>query len=321
MITSALGLIGHTAAHRLRHILWAVIAASAIAAMPPVNAENIKSQQSLKLSSAEILRLRHAELEPAFNKSPFNEPLLLSSTESSSNLAAEVYAVINHPFATVEARLKDPEPWCDVLILHLNIKFCRIAGVEPDINLVVHIGSKREQELEDSYQLQFNFNERVAADDYFQIQLNAPEGPLSTRNFRIMLEATPASGNRTFLHFTYSYDYGFAGRMAMKGYLATIGHDKVGFTSEGVRTGEAPSYVNGVRGLTERNTMRYYLAIDAYIKASTQPSGQFASAQFERSLDYWFSATERFPRQLREIDRSAYFDMKRREYTRQNAVQ
>jgi hypothetical protein len=98
--------------------------------------------------------------------------------------------------------------------------------------------------------------------------------------------------------------------MAMQGYLATVGRDKVGFTR--VSSGGS-DYIGGVRGVVERNTMRYYLAIDAYLGALSSP----APEQFEKRLNNWFSSTERFPHQLHEIDRQQYLDMKRSEYARQ----
>jgi hypothetical protein len=42
--------------------------------------------------------------------------------------------------------------------------------------------------------------------------------------------------------------------------------------------------------------------------------------RFEQSLERWFTATELYPRQLREVDRDTYFAMKRKEYQRQQAT-
>ena len=78
-------------------------------------------------------------------------------------------------------------------------------------------------------------------------------------------------------------------------------------------SGAQPDYIGGVRGVVERNTMRYYLAIDAYLGAlSTAPL-----KQFEKRLQAWFASNEKYPRQLHEVDRATYLDMKRREYLRQ----
>ena len=59
--------------------------------------------------------------------------------------------------------------------------------------------------------------------------------------------------------------------------------------------------------------MRYYLAIDSYFQAAPAP----AAARFEQRLQSWFSATEHYARQLHELDRAAYLEMKHAEYQRQ----
>jgi hypothetical protein len=59
--------------------------------------------------------------------------------------------------------------------------------------------------------------------------------------------------------------------------------------------------------------MRYYFAIDAYLGALAIPAGD----RFEESLTRWFTATERYPVQLHEVDYDFYLTMKRREYLRQ----
>ena len=118
------------------------------------------------------------------------------------------------------------------------------------------------------------------------------------------MSAIPLDGGRTFMHLSYSYGYGTAGRMAMQAYLATAGSDKVGFTVTGKDAKGQPIHIGGMRGAIERNAMRYYLAIDAYLESLRAPADQ----QVEKSIQTWFDATERYPRQLREMDRKTYAD-------------
>ena len=44
--------------------------------------------------------------------------------------------------------------------------------------------------------------------------------------------------------------------------------------------------------------MRFYLAIEAFLDAASSPP----QAQLEKRLHDWFAATERFARQLHEVD-------------------
>src|SRR5205085_8006061 len=125
--------------------------------------------------------------------------------------------------------------------------------------------------------------------EYLRVLLNADSGPFGTRDYRIMLEAVPLDKGRCFIYLSYSYGYGFTAKLALRAYLNTFGSNKVGFTTTGTRSNGEPIYVGDVRGLGERNTMRYYLAIDAYLDAQ----GAAPPQRLEKRLRNWFLATER----------------------------
>lgn len=266
---------------------------------------------------AASLQARYASLDERLRNNPFQRPLTLDSSESPNDLKGDIHAVVDHPFATVSTALRDADNWCDVLILHINTKHCRAGNDAGRTVLMVSVGRKTAQALEDAHPIAFSYRVAAATPDYLEVQLNAREGPLSTRNYRILLRAVPVGSGRTFLHLAYSYDYGMAGRLAMKTYLATIGSGKVGFTQTGRQPDGQPEHIGGMRGVVERNTMRYYLAIDAYLDALSMPPRQ----RLQKRLESWFAATEQYPRQLREVERTAYFDMKRSEYQRQRRAQ
>lgn len=203
-----------------------------------------------------------------------------------------------------------------MLILHLNIKYCHATQGTDGSVLNVNLGRKVEDSLSSSYRLEFGYHPVASSADYFRVELSAASGPLSTRDYHIMLEAIPApgAGNHTFLHLTYAYGYGTAGRLAMRTYLATVGSGKVGFTKTAeASSGGEPEYVGGVRGLLERNTMRYYLAIDAYLKSLSAPPDK----RLQQRLNAWFTAAEQYPRQLHEVERQDYLQMKHHEVERQ----
>jgi len=122
----------------------------------------------------------------------------------------------------------------------------------------------------------------------------------------------PVEGGRSFLHLSYSYAYGAIARAAMQAYLSTAGAHKVGFTAEGKDDAGRPMLVRGMRGVMERNTMRYYLAIEAYLRAL----GAGPEEREGRMIEEWFAAVERYPRQLHEIERAEYVSMKRQEFQR-----
>jgi hypothetical protein len=277
----------------------------------------ITNAYALEKASSNIpLRAKYTELSKQLNNNQFKRTLYLNSMESSHDLKGEIYAVIDYPFASVNQALNNPAHWCDVLILHINIKYCHADENKSGTTLTVNLGKKNEQPLADTYSVDFSYRDSITTPDYFTLELNAENGPLNTRDYRIWVEATPIKGGQTFLHFTYAYAFGFAGRVAMQSYLATLGSEKVGFTVTGKLPDGRPSYIKGVRGVVERNTMRYYLAIDAYLSKLNTPANQ----QLEQRLQSWYRSTEEYPRQLHEVELNEYLTMKRDEYQRQQTV-
>ena len=242
--------------------------------------------------------------------------MFLESTEAGDLVSGNAYAVLDAPFAAVSTAFSSANTWCDVIILHINTKYCRaVPGSNPP-TLRVHVGKKTPQTLLESFPLEFALRQVNASASLLVVQLNAENGPMGTSNYRIELQAAPLEDNKTFMHLRYSYEYGVAGRLAMQGYLATVGRGTVGFSTKTPATANAKaSYVGGARGAVERNTMRYYLAIDAYLQALSQPTAQQVNARLEN----WFDSTERYPVQLRETDKTSYMAMKKSEIQRQQA--
>ena len=263
--------------------------------------------------SPEALRAKYSALQDRLSNNPFKSPLTLDSTETAGSVAGEIYAVMDYPFAKVGPALNNAAYWCDILILHLNTKYCR--AVDGGKTLNVSIGKKFDQPLDDAYRVIFAWRVTAQTPNYLQVQLSADEGPLSTRDYRIVLEAVSLENGQTFIHLSYAYGYGVVGRIAMQAYLGTIGANKVGFTVAARQSDGQPVHIGGMRGLVERNTMRYYLAIEAYLGALSTPP----QARMDKRLRDWFTAIERYPRQLHEMEQNQYLEMKRKEVLRQQA--
>jgi hypothetical protein len=257
------------------------------------------------------LRAAYQRLSRELANNQFQRPLHIESADVPGALSGDVHAVMEHPFAAVKAAFGNPANWCDMLILHVNTKYCRAAGAR----IEVQMGSNTPEPLDPSAQMAFTFRVLPGAPDYFRAELGAERGPLATRNYRIRLEAIALPGNASFLRLSYAYESGPASHRAMQAYLAAGGRNKIGFNTVGLTHDGRPVYVDGLRALVERNIMRYYLAVDTYLDALAAPPGE----RFERRIDGWFNATELYARQLHDIDRRRYLDMKREEYRRQQA--
>ena len=214
-------------------------------------------------AAATALKAKYAQIRPRLEANAFGRPLALDSLEALRDLKGDAYAIVNHPFAQVQAALAPAQNWCEVLLLPFNTKYCE-TGREGR-SLTLFVGRKNETPIDKAYRLDFTYALAARTRDYLQLVLECGSGPLGTRDYRIVLEATPIDDGRTFLHLTYAYAYGTVSKLAMQAYLATVGAGKVGFSSQ---DGEL---VRGMRGAMERNTMRHFLAIDAYLASLQAP--------------------------------------------------
>jgi len=265
---------------------------------------------------AATLRARHALLDEKPGGNPFQLPIHIESSEHAGNLIGDIYALVEQPYAVVGPALQGMDHWCDILILHLNVKGCRASTRASGDTLSLYIGGKHDRPSTDSYLLDFHYRVPASGPDYLEVVMDAAQGPFGTSDYRVVLEATALDMQRTFLHLSYAYAYGMLARVAMQGYLATLGRNKVGFTVvEFMPDGRPAVHIGGIRGVVERNTMRYYLAIEAYLGAMSAPVAE----QLPKRLNDWYTAVERYPLQLHELERDEYLDMKRAQLKYQEA--
>ncbi len=270
--------------------------------------------------SEPLLHERYSALQDRLANSTFQRPLIIESRMASGSIHGDVYAVIAHPFPLLSRALQGAGYWCDIMMLHLNVKNCLVGRPAQDASgatgIRVALGRKYDQALEETYQIDFDYRVPLSRPDYFTVQLTAENGPLDTHHYKMAVEAIAINEKSSFIHMTYSYAYGASAQLAMDIYLATIARNKVGFSRLNPQSDSSPIYIGGTLGGVERNTMRYYLAIEAFLAAFELP----IDAQPEARLRDWFAAIERYPRQLHELTREQYLRMKRAELIRQRAA-
>jgi hypothetical protein len=277
---------------------------------PPAHA-----QTAPVLSDATKLSARYVNLRGELANNRFKKPLHLNASESDGILKGDVYAEVAQPYALIAQNLQSANRWCDILILHLNVKFCTADSAKTGSVLSMRVGRKFDQPLDDAHAFEFLFKVAAVRPDYMRVTMDADQGPLGTSDYRVILEMVKLDSARSFLHLTYSYRYGVRANVAMRTYLATAGRDKLGFSVAGRKANGEPNYAGGMRGIAERNTMRYYLAIESYLGASGA-----SPEQLEKRLNDWHTAVEQYPQQLHEMEREAYLAMKRKEVARQQAT-
>lgn len=265
---------------------------------------------------ARALLAKYPAIKGKLDKNQFGAPVYLESAEAEGSLRVDMYGIFQQPFAAVREALLSPANWCDITTLHVNIKACTWNKTSDQTLLTLYSGRKYYQAPVDAYRLKLKFRPVSKQPDYFDLALSGDEGPLRTRDHRIRLEGTPLDRGRTLVHLSYTYSHGPMASMAIKTYFATIARDKVGFSVVDGADGTHP-YVNGVRGSIERNTVRYYLALETYLDTLKYPE----AGRFEQRIRRWYDLTARYPRQLKEMEKGEYLAGKRREHGNQLLLQ
>ena len=250
-------------------------------------------------------------------KNQFGLPLYLESQEEYGSLHVDVYGIVDFPFDSVSDAFRTPENWCDINIPLINVKACTFGKVSDQWLLTLYSGRKYYQPPKDAYKLDFQFDIAALQPEYLDVAFTAENGPLYTTDHRIRFEAVPLDAGRTFIHFSYDYSYGALARAAIKAYFATLGREKKGFSIIATDNKGDPVYVGGVRGSVERYAIRYYFVIQTYMDTFILPM----NLRFEKQISRWYDLTERYPRQLHELDKGEYLANKRREHNNQLLLQ
>lgn len=243
-------------------------------------------------------------------------PFYIESARSGNTLHADVYVKLDYPVSLLAKLLTQPRMWCEFMPLNLNIKACTYRVENGKSQLRLYAGRKFYQTPAETYLLQYQFQVIKQQTDNFMVALTATEGPFGSSGYVILVEAIPVD-SRSFVRVHVSYDTSWWSRLLTTGYLATLGAGKVGFTVIGSTAQGEPVYVEGLRSITERNAMRYYLAMLAYLETLTVPAEQ----RFEARSERWFDLTEQYHKQLHELDKVDYLEAKRRERQNQLALQ
>jgi hypothetical protein len=261
---------------------------------------------------AASLQERHDDVLERIDESPLGEPIHLDSRDEDSELRGEIHALVEHGLDKVSEALGSAARWCEIMFLHQNVKACVHEGGDGSPALRVYIGRKKFQNPDEATLVELEFHLTRSEDDHLEIALGGDGGPHGVRDLHMELEAIPSGTGRTLVRFRYTLGIGAAARLAMEGYFATAGRDRVGFTT----IADDNALVRGLQGMIERNVMRFYLGVQAYLDSLHLPEDERLQARLEN----WFDLTERYPDQLRELNRETYLSQKRREREQQEAL-
>lgn len=179
--------------------------------------------------------------------------LSVYSQESAGQLTGGIEATIGYPFHMVRDALARPQTWCEIALLHLNNKSCRVFQDGAQLRIVVGMGRLLDEAANES--LVLHWDPAVLEDVKADLRLVGSKGPLGTTDNLIEVHLTRRPNGQTLLNLAYSCRFGGAVRLAAQAYLGTVARDRVGFTTVTTSDGSA-HLVRGLRGAIERSVMR-----------------------------------------------------------------
>jgi len=273
---------------------------------------NTSTASQAATTSAELFD-KYQQIKDQLANSIFGEPILLHSKTGSDYAQGEVYVLLASPFSALRSSLSQTSKWCELTILHVNIKTCTYQHNA----LQLYVGRKHYETPDQAFPLQYRFESPTNSKQQLHVKLTAPEGPFGTSDYLISLNAIPIDAQHSFVHFKYRYQFGFVAKMAMQTYLATLGSNKIGFTILGADENGEAIYVKGLQGVIERNVMRYIFAIQTLLENQTADGEDRYLAQLLR----WHTYIQQHPRQLLELSNEEYVSNKQRERKNQRLAQ
>ncbi|HXX57206.1 MAG TPA: hypothetical protein VEI96_04340 [Thermodesulfovibrionales bacterium] len=261
----------------------------------------------------EALIDKYHEIERELKESTSPIPFYLESTENNNVSHGDIYGILHYPFDTIRNGLLVPANWCEIVLLHPDIRACTYQKLRHRWLINIYNVKKFSQPLGDAYHMKFVFPASTLKDFYFDIAFTADVGPFSTQDHHFEFEAVPVTTGSTFIHLSYSYGYSSWGAFLMK----VFGSGKVGFTVTGLDSYGNPVYISGLRGSVERNVTRFYLAVLAYLDTLEIPVEQ----RFEKRIGEWYDSAALYKKQLLGMEKEEYLIYKRQDQRNQQRLQ
>lgn len=262
-----------------------------------------------------INNYRKIEKDPEMNCSAI--PFYPESSVSNNASHVDICGTIEYPFNVVKNELQSPANWCDILLLHTNVRACTYKKMNDTWLLTIYNVNKSSDPLKDADQLEFEYHPSVQQPGYFDFALAARVGPFSSKDIRFGLEAIPLDKGRTFIHLRYSISYSSLGYFVMKSYFSIFDHGRVGFSIIGADSEGNPVYVSGLRSKIERDVVLHYLSIPAYMNTLNVPAKQ----RFDKRIRQWYDLTSQYKRQFFEIEKEGYLFSKKQDRESQLILQ
>lgn len=244
-------------------------------------------------------------------------PIQARVSVSDGVVDCDILAVVARPAAAAKALLGSARGWCEFALLHHNVKACVEEPAAEGGRMVIHVGTKHFQPVELSRPQRYVLRVEGGGGEPLSVRLSPVSAQPEESSGPALVEAVDLDEGRTGVRVRYRETLGAGTRLLAAGYFATLGRDKIGFSTTGVDAEGRTVYVGGLAGAIERNIVRHFFALDTVLEAK---AGGAADSP-EQRLSRWFALAARHALQLHEMDWEEYRDIKLRELAQSEALQ
>lgn len=243
-------------------------------------------------------------------------PLYLKTVQEDHVLNVSLIGQIPFALDQITEVLSKPESYCDFLPLMFNVKSCVITELKPVTRVKYYVAGKHYTPPVTSYRINSIFRLVEHSKDILRIRLEADEDSLGKSSYGVDLVAVPMDGN-TLLYVESQYAPGRITRMATYTYVKVFARNKPGFTLIEEPGSGKKKLITGFPAIIERSTVRAYFALMAYMQNRHLPS----AGRYESCLNTWYDLNRPYKKQLYELDRDQYLQIKRKERKNQLNMQ
>ena len=242
-------------------------------------------------------------------------PIYLKTVQKEKVLNVSLMGKIPFKFSDVSAVLAKPGSYCDFLPLLFNVKTCVITELNPVTRIKFYVAGKHYTPPITSYRIHAVFRLVDRTPEKIRVRLESEEDSLGKSGYDVDLVAIPLDGE-TLMYLKSRYAPGRVTRMATNTYVNVFARDKPGFT-EIQEPGGKKKLITGFPAVIERSSVRAYLALKAYTLNYHLPPDK----RFEACLKTWYDLNQPYKKQLYELERDQYLQIKRREHENQMRIQ
>ena len=242
-------------------------------------------------------------------------PIYLKTVQKEKVLNVSLLGKIPFKFSDVSAVLAKPGSYCDFLPLLFNVKTCVITELNPVTRMKFYVAGKHYTPPITSYRIHAVFRLVDRTPDKIRVRMEADPDTPGKSDYGVDLVAIPLDGE-TLMHLKSRYAPGRITRMATNTYVNVFARDKPGFT-EIQEPGGKKKLITGFPAVIERSSLRAYFALKAYTLNYHLPPDK----RFEACLKTWYDLNQPYKKQLYELERDQYLQIKRREHKNQLRIQ